>query len=201
MFAQRRAVQSCPHASCRLQPPGDSGVSGIGPGEGSPLQNLDGCGVPSPATSALATGVGADSSTGAGGGAEAVFLVGSGAGSGVGVGVGAGVGAGCRLRCGRRLGSGGGLRLRGCGPCGHRRGRRRGGLCRPGRCGRDDTGGLGDDLTGGRRGRCVRLRLGDHALSMLTCRRRWNADDGALLLRRERVERMSEAGGGLCAVG
>ena len=130
-----------------------------------------------------------------------MFLVGSGAGSGVGVGAGAGVGAGVGFGAGVGLGVGVGFGFGVAGRAGTGAGFAGVGAAGPGRCGSDDTGGLGDGLTGGRRSLCVRLRLGGHALSLLTCRRRWNADDRALLLRRERVERMSEAGGGLCAVG
>ena len=113
-----------------------------------------------------------------------------------------------RRRSGRRLGSrrrrgsgSGGLRLRRS-----RRGgrlRRHGGWARRGWRGRpswggsDDADGLWEGASSGRRHRRLRLRLRGRALRRLTCRRGRNADHGALLLRRDRIERMSEARGGV----
>ena len=132
-----------------------------------------------------------------------MFLVGSGAGSGAGVGVGTGVGTGVGSGAGVGLGVGAGFGVGfGAGfgvACrtGTATGRAGVGAVGTGRRGRDDTDGLRNGLRSRRR--CARLGLRGRP-RRLTSRRRRNANDGAVSPRYQRVERMSEARGGLCAV-
>ena len=214
LVGRRRGMGLSSHTVGRGgQLPGSSGVAGAGSGEGPPRRKFVSCGVPSPARSAFADGRGRGCGRGRGrrglfdwswrrgrraGGAPRRLgrrlrgRCGGGAGVGAGVGWGAGVGVGAGVA---GFGFGVAVGVDGFGVTGGWA--RRGWRGRPSWGGSDDADGLWEGASSGRRHRRLRLRLRGRALRRLTCRRGRNADHGALLLRRDRIERMSEARGGV----